>query len=45
MRLTRIGLGEGEVSQSRLDLVVLQETALPVESISWGRIKALFAGH
>jgi hypothetical protein len=44
MRLTRIGLGEGQVSKCRLDLIVLRETPLPVEAISWGRIKALYGG-
>jgi hypothetical protein len=45
MRLTRVGLGVGEISQSRLDLVILQEVLNPVESISWGKIKALYQGH
>lgn len=44
MRLTRIGLGEGEVSRSNLDLVILQEAPNPVELISWGQIKALYKG-
>jgi hypothetical protein len=43
MRLTRIGLGEGEVSRCRLDLIVLHEAPLPVELITWGKIKALWA--
>jgi len=29
---------------SRLDLVVLQEAPNPVESMSWGKIKALYGG-
>jgi hypothetical protein len=44
MRLTRIGLRAGLVSKSRLDLVVLQEMPNPVDSISWGKIKALYLG-
>ena len=45
MRLTRTGLKLGQSCQTRLDLVVLQEVLLPVESITWGRIKALYKGH
>ena len=43
MRLTRIGLGEGEISKCRLDLIVLREDPLPVELFTWGKIKALWA--
>lgn len=45
MRLTRVGLRVGQISTSRLDLVVLQEVPNPVESMSWGRIKALYGGY
>lgn len=48
MRLTRIGLGDDDVaglSRSRLDLVILQESPNPVESITWGKIKVLYGGH
>ncbi len=44
MRLTRVGLGEGQQINTRLDLIVLRETPLPVETISWGKIKALYGG-
>jgi hypothetical protein len=45
MRLTRIGLVEGQTCQTRLDLVILHEVSLAVESISWSRIKALYRGY
>jgi hypothetical protein len=39
MRVTRVGSG-----RARLDLLTLQEAPNPVETRTWGRIKALFAG-